>query len=138
MGSGQGQTPEDRSPPERSAPAAGSDDVYSQAVQDVERLRAEVEEKVLELDQALHRLERLEEPQGEPRAKPREPALRRGAPAPGPRPAVGKPADDKMMIEATGMAVAGSNRPEIEAMLRERYGIESPASLVDEILGPGG
>lgn len=128
---------EDRAHDGASVPPPAPEETYSRAFEEVERLRGEVEKKVSELDRALDRLQHLEEPRGEPRGEVAEPVLGRPtqARAGANNPRADKSGDDQMMHEATLMAVAGKDRRDIEAMLSERYGIETPRPLVDEILG---
>jgi hypothetical protein len=45
---------------------------------------------------------------------------------------------EEPLLRATQMAVAGSERAEIEDALRREFGIADPGSIADQILGPGG
>lgn len=45
---------------------------------------------------------------------------------------------DEALLRAAQMAVAGSERPEIEAALRREFGVDEPAAIVDQILGSTG
>jgi hypothetical protein len=66
------------------------------------------------------------------------------APAPPPRPATppgqgasGPIPSDGARLLAAQMAVAGSTREEIETRLRDEFGIQDAAPILDGILGPG-
>jgi hypothetical protein len=43
---------------------------------------------------------------------------------------------EEALLRATQMAVAGNDRAEIERTLAAEFGVESPGTIVDEILGP--
>jgi hypothetical protein len=43
---------------------------------------------------------------------------------------------EEAVLRATQLAVAGTDRSEIEETLRSEFGLEQPAGLVDDILGP--
>jgi uncharacterized membrane protein YccC len=43
---------------------------------------------------------------------------------------------EEAMLRATQMAVAGNSRSEIEATLKEDFGLDDPTTVVDDILGP--
>ncbi len=58
------------------------------------------------------------------------------APAPSAAPARDD-APEEALLRAAHLAVAGSSRADIERTLRAEFGIDSPAELVDEILGGG-
>jgi hypothetical protein len=45
---------------------------------------------------------------------------------------------EEPLLRATQMAVAGSERTEIERMLRREFGVEEPNLIVDQILGRSG
>jgi RNA polymerase sigma factor (sigma-70 family) len=45
---------------------------------------------------------------------------------------------EEALLRATQMAIRGRARTEIEAMLSDELGIENPAEIVDQILGPAG
>jgi predicted nucleic acid-binding Zn-ribbon protein len=96
------------------------------AMDDVKRLLEETEAKALELDQALEALRELTEqtPQVAPEER-RRPRAIRVAPA----------ASNEAVLRATQMAVAGSERDEIEAEMRDEFGVGDPARLVDQVLG---
>ena len=112
-------------------PASGE---LAAALADVKRLRQEAEEKASELDKALARLQRLmdQDPASAPQA-PRPVAV------PQPLRRVGEPANgrgNETLLRVTQMAVAGESRSDIEATLRDEYGVDEPASLVAQVLGP--
>ncbi|MGH2982389.1 MAG: hypothetical protein ACRDKV_10150 [Solirubrobacterales bacterium] len=80
-------------------------------------------------------------PQAQPQAPP-APAPQQSTPPPAP-PASGGPADasgttssDGARLLAAQMAVAGSSRKEIEARLRDEFGIQDAGPILDGILGP--
>jgi hypothetical protein len=56
-------------------------------------------------------------------------------PAPSPPPTPG--ADDAPRLLAVELAVAGATRADVDARLRERFGVSSTAELLDEVFGVG-
>lgn len=99
----------------------------------------EISSLTLELEEATSRLERLggpdplaATPEGEPEEPPTEPDRLESEPIAYPGTAAGAP--DRALLRATQMAVAGTDRAEIERMLRTDFGLDDPASVVDEIL----
>lgn len=109
------------------------------AVADVRRLRAETEDKVTELEEALERLRRAtdEVPSpGAPAGQEAPPALPTADQAPAEPRAEQQPGYNEAMLRAAQMAVAGDDRGRIEAALRERYGVSDPRPIVERILGP--
>jgi hypothetical protein len=101
-----------------------------EAVDEVKRLREETELKASELDQALARLRTLIAQRSEPAEPP--------PPRRSPHPDAGDDGvTEEAMLVATEMAVSGSDRDEIEAALRERFGTTDPGPIVDHILGAG-
>ena len=44
---------------------------------------------------------------------------------------------EEALLRATQMAIRGSRRAEIEAMLGDEFGVANPAEIVDQILGVG-
>jgi hypothetical protein len=61
----------------------------------------------------------------------------RGAPQ-APSAAADESVPEEALLRATQMAVAGNDRAEIERTLAAEFGVESPGTIVDEILGPAG
>lgn len=133
-------------------------------IERVESLRTDAAALVHEMESATSKLqelvrvgeERLEGASGEPPldgdsdeaadADLPEPASPEGTAPFGPSPvaypgrgadvAGGKPAGpEEVVLRATQMAVAGSSRSEIESTLRDEFGIDEPAPVVNEILG---
>ena len=49
--------------------------------------------------------------------------------------ASGESSPEEPLLRATQMAVAGTERPEIEATLKQEFGIEAPGEIVDQVLG---
>jgi len=85
-------------------------------------------------------------PAGQPQAVPQPPpapAPQQGSPPPPPPQPLAQPASgetsasDGARLLAAQMAVAGSSRQEIEARLRDEFGIEDARPILDGILGPG-
>ena len=104
------------------------------ALADVKRLRQEAEQKASELDKALARLQLLMD-----QDPPNEPEVRRPVAVPQPLRPVAEPGNgevDEALLKATQMAVAGGSRSDIEATLRDEYGVTEPARLVAQVLGP--
>jgi hypothetical protein len=61
-----------------------------------------------------------------------------GAPlAPLPRPPRPADPDDAPRLLAVELAVAGATRADVDAHLRERFGVSSTAELLDEVFGVG-
>jgi hypothetical protein len=62
-------------------------------------------------------------------------------PAPPPAPAPAAPAapahEDAPRLLAVELAVAGATRADVDARLRERFGVSSTAELLDEVFGVG-
>ena len=72
---------------------------------------------------------------GQPGAAPQQPPHAASA-APGTVPPGGIPSDGARLLAAQ-MAVAGSTRQEIEARLRDEFGIQDAGPILDGIIGPG-
>jgi cell division septum initiation protein DivIVA len=81
------------------------------------RIEAEGAALLAQLERAVARLRAPDPGAGEEREVRRSGDLREAA-----------------LIRATQMAVSGSERSEIEAVLREELGVDEPASLVDQVL----
>ncbi len=121
----------------------------------IDALRAEADALIAEIDDAAAELRKLTsvdsraqrrpEPAPEPEPEPEreagpelavapEPAAAPTA-YPGTASAPDAPASEEALLRATQMAVSGSSRGEIEATLREDFGIADPSALVNGILG---
>jgi vacuolar-type H+-ATPase subunit H len=68
---------------------------------------------------------------------PEPPPAPTPAPPPVNQPGRGPAASDGARLLAAQMAVAGSTRDEIETRLRDEFGIQDAAPILDGILGPG-
>jgi hypothetical protein len=64
------------------------------------------------------------------------PPLEPVPPPPAAPPPLGPPSEGARLL-ATQMAVAGSNRAEIESRLQHEFGIRDTGPMLDSILGPG-
>jgi RNA polymerase sigma factor (sigma-70 family) len=76
-----------------------------------------------------------ERPRALPRERP-EPSAARITSRRRPPPPSGA-GREEALLRATQMAIRGSARDEIEAMLGDQLGVANPADIVDQILGPG-
>ncbi len=122
----------------------------------VEDLRTEVEKISMEVGQSIERIKELAQSTDDPATTP-EPTLS-AAPDPEPIAAPEAPSPDgaeeavesesgsgddaasqkreHVVLRATQLAVAGTERGEIEATLVKEFGVDDASSIVDEIVGP--
>jgi hypothetical protein len=113
----------------------------------METLQREAQSLVDVLDQARRSLSELAEaggaaesrtaaePTAEPEPRPPQPQAPAPHPVPEARPAPGPSrVPEQAVLRATQMAVAGTERAEIEQMLRSDFGISDPASVIDRML----
>lgn len=121
-----------------------TDDLIERA----EAVKRQSDELLRALDEARQGVERVlrEEPGpealGAEQWQPREVAPPPAKPEPAaeskaePRPAADSPPSEGARLLATQMAVAGSNRAEIESRLQNEFGIRDTGPMLDAILGP--
>ncbi len=135
-----GRSPSPPSPP--SPPVASTEATADQAAQlaalaeqvrlIVEAMRARMQELEARVDTLAAELARR---QAAAAAPPPGMPPRVVEPPPPPLPAPGP--DDQPRLLAVELAVAGATRADVDARLRERFGVTSTALLLDEVFGIG-
>lgn len=123
--------------------------VVSRAVKArIETLQQEAAALIAELETTISRMVRVspeegrlgvtprptEAPQGWPSLQPVAYAGKGAPAAPAPPTPAAGPTPTQAILRATQMAVAGSNRSDIEHMLRDEFGVQNPATVVDGML----
>lgn len=93
-----------------------------------EQVRLTVETVRIRLDELTARVDALAAQQAAPAGAPL---------APLPRPPRPADPDDAPRLLAVELAVAGATRADVDARLRERFGVSSTAELLDEVFGVG-
>jgi hypothetical protein len=120
-----GQPAPPAAPAPASAPASDAPSATAaQLAALAEQVRLTVETVRTRMDELTARVDALAAQLGAP-AAPQPPS----PPTPG--------ADDAPRLLAVELAVAGATRADVDARLRERFGVSSTAELLDEVFGVG-